>query len=242
MPPQQPLPLVQYKGYPESTYSLMADRLPVGEAFVFMPIDWFVPAFAPYYPNFPPNMKGKRQRAITLGVTPRGVHLFSFRSGPSGPSLASHTRIPIEQIQAVQVSTRVRVSSRASVIRKFAEEVVLLKFWWRAAETFETRYHGGLATGEALLGAVNDYHQRQEAVRNSELNVLEEVNRLAALVHSGIVTSEESQRIRSAFDQAPRSKQDQTLATLERLHELYRNGVLTQQEFDRKKLELLTWL
>jgi len=69
----------------------------------------------------------------------------------------------------------------------------------------------------------------------------DELAKLAVLYRSGALTGSEWEQAKEAIIGVPTDRRIQALEALAQLHQLHQSGVLSDYEYKRKKLELLTW-
>jgi len=75
---------------------------------------------------------------------------------------------------------------------------------------------------------------------SSTSSVAEELAQLAILRDKGVLTVDDWERAKSLFLGKPRDQQDAAIAQLRKLHELQRDGVLSESEFNMKKWDVLS--
>lgn len=71
-------------------------------------------------------------------------------------------------------------------------------------------------------------------------NIAEEIQKLAELHSKSIITQEEFERGKSLFLGASKDKAHQTLEALVNLHQLMKQKVISESEYNVKKWELLS--
>ncbi len=126
------------------------------------------------------------------------MHMFGFVSNSSPRALASHRRIGIDQIEALNV-TRTRRMNRATNVFGTTEEVLLLRIWWAGrVVAFENRFEESVAQGESLERAVAEYslgRQRPFA----PVSMAGELERVAGLVRQGVITPAEWEQMKANY-------------------------------------------
>jgi hypothetical protein len=112
---------------------------------------------------------------------------------------------------------------------------VLLGGWLTGRARIATFGHGG---GESLITSLDA--QAKAARPKVELaNEAEDLTKLSTLAKDGLLTSDEWTRAKDLYLSKGESAQDLAIANLKQIYDLYKQGVLSESEFNSKKWEIL---
>jgi hypothetical protein len=90
-----------------------------------------------------------------------------------------------------------------------------------------------------IAEAINAAIAERESSTGSGQSVAEELEKLAALRGAGVISPEDWERAKSLFLGKEPDERDKAVGRLRKLHELHREGVLSESEFNSKKWDIL---
>lgn len=204
------------------------------------PVMWFYPPWSSFYPN--PPAKGSQQSTLVIGVSTSAIHSLNI-AGHNGQPLRvpRHVATPRPQIASVDIQIRLRRVRDGR--RSYDQEVVVAKIIEGSGRVWihaETPFRAGLQLQEALGRPVLSSTSAGGTAHQAE-GLAEELKGLAALYQSGALTGSEWERAKAALVGKPVDRRVEALDALSYLHHLHESGAITDYEYSRKKLEILTW-
>jgi len=166
----------------------------------------------------------------TAVLTNYSIKFLGFKRDWLGknPTLAVNTAIPIHKISTISTSEG---------------KVFLLTFWWEGRqENLQIRM---IEVGRALsnklrhLTSISSQTQSSLHVNTSE-GVAKELRKLAELVAEGILSNDEMARAKELLLGSPKDGRDEMVRLLRNLNKLKKEGVITQNEYNMKKWDILS--
>lgn len=212
------------------------------ERLVVAPVRWIMP---PWSLSFP-NRCTDAQYEFLAAVSDRGLHVWMHRWTGDRYTIADHEFRGYDGLSALKAGATKRALGGW---RRRAEEVVLLQLWDGGGGMFacESRYRVALDQATALRdgiaavkGSGENTSPNMTAVEEARL-LSDELGRLADLFQSGAITADEWSRAKDAYLGPSPDSRAASLDEVEKLYRLYTAGAISKYEYERKKLELLTW-
>jgi len=96
-----------------------------------------------------------------------------------------------------------------------------------------------IATATEIRDAIEKAVTDRENAGHASPSVAEELSKLAALRDEGAITSDDWERAKDLYLGKPPSERDESVRQLRKLHDLRRDGVLSESEFNSKKWDIL---
>ena len=212
------------------------------ERLLVAPVRWVTPAWSLSFPQ----RGADKQYEFLAAVSDIGLHVWMHHWNGERFTIANHRLWRYDAVSALKARTTKRALGGW---RRRAEEVVLLQLWDGSGEMFacESRWHAAGDQVTALRDGLEAI-KASGAETNSNTAVLEEarllsdeLGRLAELFQSGAITADEWTRAKDAYLGPRPDSRVASLNEVERLYGLYQSGAISKYDYERKKLELLTW-
>jgi hypothetical protein len=91
-----------------------------------------------------------------------------------------------------------------------------------------------------LLAVLEAEVEQHRLARAGKASLAEQLEKLAALKQSGILSEQDWERAKDLFLGAPRPKQQEAVKMLKSIYDLHKAGVLSEGEFNMKKWDILS--
>jgi hypothetical protein len=221
----------------EALLGQMEQYLRPRESLVAKPVLWVTPPWSLSYPK--PG--SETQHEFYAGDSQNGVHFWTLKWEERW-SVNFHEFWAFDRIGALSVK---RVQRAMGGLRHRVETVVLMRFWGGTGEPFmsESRYEGAEVQAGRIRDGILAADRARKSAKAKETAGSSAVclERLAEMHLLGALSEAEWDRAKDMVIGSVDSARTQALEDLERLFGLFREGAVSEYEFKRKKLELLTW-
>lgn len=169
--------------------------------------------------------------SFTAVITEQYLYFMTFRNSRSkGLVICKSEMQPVSRLSSISVGPRV---TRLKVTLTSDQGQ-------RIFYSIHSKYND---FAMEFINVLRGQMQRKEMQQGS-LSIAEEIEKLAQLTNEGILTDDELTRAKEMFLGRPPSELgqsiDQSLRLLRNLHELKRQGVLSESEFNMKKWDILS--
>lgn len=170
--------------------------------------------------------RNKNRTPVVAVLTNRYFHFMAVRKMSGGKwKLRAHSQLPLSSVSAVTTKMK-RNSAQISLFWEGREEsLVAGSKWFEEAKAFASQSKRVVTERE---------------VRHEASGVADEIAKLSQLANEGILTEDELARAKDLMLGRPSSDIDQSIVLLKNLHELQRQGVLSESEFNMKKWDVLS--
>jgi hypothetical protein len=147
-------PLIAWEGYPDGVEEAILGVLHPRESCRVAPMEWWFPAFAPFYPSTPPGVVV--QRPMNIVVSDQAVYLVGLGEGLEVQQVI---RLASSQVTSAAVDTAVRKNKAQRRIVGVDEQVIVLTLWYDDfVDVIETQWDLGLDQGRELIRQVDEWN------------------------------------------------------------------------------------